>query len=192
MKNLFASLIVLTGISAQAGIMIEPFLGYASGKVSVTQTSGTDASSKSTGTGYGARIGYEFPMGLVLAGEYAGGSGTITYNAGGSDDKYSSTAISAIVGYSHGMFRGWAGYGFTDEVTNKMSTGDIVFKGSNLKVGVGVMPIHHLSINFEYIIQKYTKLTSGGVEADVSSNYSKFDPTTMLISVSAPFEFGGK
>ena len=192
MKNLIASLIVLTGLSAHAGIMIEPFLGYASGKVSVTQTSGTDASSKSTGTGYGARIGYEFPMGLLLAGEYAGGSGTITYNAGGTDDKYSDTAISAIVGYSHGMFRGWAGYGFTDEATNKASTGDTVFKGSNFKVGVGVMPMHHLSINFEYIIQKYTKYTSAGTDTDVSTSFSKFDPTTMLISVSAPFEFGGK
>ena len=192
MKHLIGLLIFVIGFSARAGIMAEPFVGYSMGTLNATVSS-VDVTSKASGVGYGARLGYRFPMGLSLAGEYLGGSGTIKYDtAGTTDDTYSETAMGLVVGYDHGMFRVWAGYGVSDELTDKQTTGDVVFKGTNFKVGVGVMPVQHLSINFEYLIPKYTKFTTGGVESDISTIYSKFDTSTMFLSVSAPFEFGGK
>ncbi len=192
MKYILAFTTLIFGFSAHAGVLAEPFVGYSMGTSSVTVVSGTSASSKTSGAEYGARIGYRFPMGLVLAGEYAGGSGTIKYDSGSADDTYSETAMGLVVGYEHGMYRVWAGYGISDQFTDKQTGGDYVYKGTNLKIGVGIEPIHHLSVNFEYIMPKYTKYTAGGVDTDVSTTYSKFDTSAMVLSISAPFEFGGK
>jgi hypothetical protein len=202
MKNIFGLFVFIFGFNAHAGFMAEPFLSYDMGTSKITTGAatvvpGAEASSKVTGTSLGARLGYRFPNGVSLAAEYTTGSGKIKSDtAGVADEDSSKTAMGAVVGYDRGMFRVYGGYGFTDEMTEKTTgaSGDIKFKGTNYKLGVGVMPIRHLSINFEYIVPKYTKYSDATTTSDtdiISDTYlAKFDTSITAISISAPFDFG--
>jgi len=178
---------------ARAGVLLEPFVGYGQTTVSTTDLSATDAQSKDSGLGYGSRLGYRFNQSFWIAAEYAAGNGTSKSSTPGiADMNYNNTAMSAVVGYDHNHFRVWAGYGFSDKVTLKDSSGtETNFSGTNYKLGVGLRPSTSFSVNFEYLIPKYTKYnTAGGADADVSTIYSKMDVSSMFLSVSFPFDLG--
>ncbi len=192
MNKLLTILVLVFGVQAKAGFLAEPFIGYDQSTVKYTDIGGTSSGSTNSGMDYGARLGYRFNQGLLLAVEYAGGSGTNKSDTvGTADSDYTKAAMGAIIGYDFGRFSIWAGYGFSDKVTSK-TTGqaDSDMTGTNMKVGFGYKVVNHVSVNLDYIIPKYTKSISGGTETDLSTVFTKFDTSGAMLSVSFPFGSG--
>lgn len=192
MNKLLCVFIMVLGVQANAGFLAEPFVGYDQSTFKYTDIGGTSSGATSSGMDYGARLGYRFNQGLVLALEYAGGSGkSKSDTAGSTDSDYTKTAMGAIIGYDFGRFSIWGGYGFSDKLTIK-TTGqtDTDYSGTNFKVGFGYKVVNHVSVNLDYIIPKYTKFTSSGTESDISTVFSKFETSGAMFSVSFPFSSG--
>lgn len=178
---------------ARAGIFLEPYASYETGKYKILDTSQTDYSLKTSGYLGGLRLGLRSMAGLSLSGDYSVYSGTLKDepNKGTADRSYSRTVVAGVLGYDHGLYRVWLGYGFSDSVTDKLSTGDQKWSGSSYKMGVGMIIFRHTSLNVEYVVGKYTKFTnSSGVESDISSSYSTFDNSSLQIGLGFPFDFG--
>lgn len=190
MNKILSLIVLVLGVQAQAGVLLEPFVGYDQTTQKTTDISGTNDGSTNSGMDYGARLGYKFGRGFWLAAEYTGGSGkSKSDTAGTPDSDYTRTALGAVIGYDFGRVNLWAGYGASDKVTIKQTgSADADVTGTNMKVGVGVKAANHVAINLEYGIPKYTKITTGGTEYTISNLYSKFDTSGAMLSVSFPFE----
>lgn len=190
MSKLLSVIVLFLGVQAHAGVFVEPFLGYDQSKLKTTDTSGATDGSTNSGMDYGLKLGYGLHNGLWFGIDYTGGSGkSKSDTAGTADSDYSKSAMGALIGYSTGRFSMWAGYGFSDKVTLKQTgSADTDITGTNMKVGFGYLAATHVAINFDYVIPKYTKMTQSGTEYDISSFYSKFDTSGMMLSVSFPFE----
>lgn len=179
---------------AGAGIMIEPWLGYESGKVKCTTVGGSDCGGDTTGVHYGARLGYKTIVGLWLAGEYNGSSGLKTTQPNGNPDLDTEhKSIGATVGFDllFGL-RLFAGYNFVEELeTSSPGSSSAKYKGGNsVKIGAGYkLPLIPLAFNLEMITSTYKKLETNGIEVDVDSVYSTLKHTGYILSVSAPFDF---
>lgn len=162
--------------SAQAGILLEPYLGYVSGKLKAPTA---DANYK--GTELGARVGYSL-LDFAVGAEYAMTNFT--------DD--SSPAVD-MKGADLGIFasfkfpilvRAYATYFPSPESKNSSSGLSITSKSGNItKLGVGFTGFPFINVNFEYITGSFSKAESGGVEVPFDSK-----TTAYAISVSAPFD----
>lgn len=190
MIKLLSLLIFILGVQAKAGVFVEPFLGYDQSTLKTTDVGGTTDGSTNSGMDYGARLGYELNQGLWFAIDYTAGSGKSKSDTAGTlDSDYTKSALGAVIGYNVGRFSFWGGYGFSDSIKITQSgTADTDFSGTNMKVGFGIKAVPHVSVNLDYIIPKYTKITQSGVDYDVSTFYSKFDASGFMLSVSFPFE----
>lgn len=194
MKKFFAIYVLLMALQVQqadAGVLLEPFLGYDQAPMEVVTVTNTDVSATNSGLDYGARAGYRFSQGLWLSAEYSAGSGKGKSKVAGQEDStYTKAAMSAVVGYDHRDFRFWGGYGVSDKMTFKDSTGETNFSGTNYKVGFGYKAAPSVSVNLEYLVPSYTKYNTGGADADVSTMFSKMSGASTQLSVSMPFDLG--
>lgn len=187
MKKLLSLVVLVLGVQAHAGVIVEPFIGYDSSSLKTTDIGGTTGSATNSGMDFGARLGYRFGQGFWVAAEYAGGSGKSKNDT--TEQDYSKSAMSAVFGYDMGRFNVWAGYGFSDKITLKNSgSPDTDITGTNLKVGVGFEAVNHVALNLEYLMPKYTKLNAGSGDVTISDFYSKFDTSGVMFSVSFPFD----
>jgi hypothetical protein len=176
MKKVLVILAIFVSTNAFAGILLEPYLGYASGKV--TQSGQTDI--KVTGMGYGARLGYALPL-IFIAADYSMQKTSAKQGSNPSIDADVSD-IGLVVGANLPIIRLWAGYDFKSKV-DMGSNGYMTGKG--MKVGVGYkLPAIPVSFNFEYIMDNYDKNISGGVTTATDK-----DAKVMFLSVSAPLMF---
>jgi hypothetical protein len=187
MKKLALIVALFFGFQAHAGFLAEPFLGYESGSTQATTIAGASATSSFSGFDYGARLGYIFGKGFWLAAEYTGASGTDKDSSSSTD--YTKTVTSLVFGYDFGKYNIWAGYGFSDKITYKTTSGDLYYSGTNMKIGFGYDLANHVAVNVEYIIPKYTKAGSAAGEVDISTQLSKYDAPSAVLSVSFPFDF---
>jgi len=204
MKYILSSVLLMIGVQAHAGFLVEPFVGYDTGTNKTTDLSAVDSTGGFSGTNFGARLGYQFSNGLSIAGEYAGGSGTLKADSTiptAKDSTYTRAATGVVVGYVRGMFKMYFGYGLSDTFTEKANAADITedakLTGTNYKVGLGVMPIRHFAVSLEYSVPKYTKistdtLTAAGAADSISTYFTKFDTSMTTLSLSFPFDLGGK
>lgn len=171
MKKLVVVLAMMLGMSgvAQAGVLIEPYLGYEFGKTS-------DPDGKTTGTVLGARLAYTLPAFVWLGLDATMGvSETFDPDTGSSRDGNRET-VSAVVGVDLPvLLRVWAAYGFH----NKFKTDSGAdFEGKNMKLGVGFTGLPFISINFEYIKDEFDEPSPLDMKAEM-----------YMLSVSLPLEF---
>lgn len=186
MKNILVLLAIVFSSVASAGILIEPQLGYVlSNKFAGTMTYSGPASGsmaideKTTGVGYGARLGYSM-LGFMTGLNYGHLSGKSTDNTDGSKDDVKGTNLGVFVGYNAPvLFRAWLAYNFSAKSEISTST----FKGSSTEVGLGFKGMPFLSINFIYRMYDFTKMNSNSMDFTVSN----FKPKEMELAVSAPF-----
>jgi hypothetical protein len=196
MKQILAAFTLVLGLSSvsQAGILIEPYLGYETGDLSYTPVftgTGTEFKDVQTGTGYGLRLGYKFLIPWVAL-DYSGVSGKAKTGAsaiGFADTDYTRSSLGAVVGADLPIIRLWAGYGLSNELAYKAtaSTAASKFKGSYVKAGVGLKLIPFLSVNLEYKMNTYTKFDNGTTESDIKDFFSSHKNDMLMISLSAPF-----
>lgn len=184
---------VLMSLQSQAGVLVEPFVGYDQEKTEATPTVGSDFTVTNKGLNYGARLGYRFSQGLWLAGEYTLGHGdSESSQAGASSSTYTKSIAGAVIGYDVNRFRFWGGYGFSAKSTVKDDSGETDFTGTVLKVGAGYKALNRLSLNLEYVIPKFNEFEAGGIKGDISTVFSKFDSSAVSLSLSFPFDLSGK
>lgn len=196
MKKILAIALITLGFqSAQAGWLVEPYLGYNMGSFSgKTKVGGTEIDASDNGLGFGARFAYDF-IGLFAGIDYSMMSTTIKYDkpAGSKDDKADHSKLFAVVGYSLPAIplRFWAGYAFSNAWTVKGTDGasDTKYTGSAFKFGGGYTVIPMLSLNLEYVINSYDKWSSGGSSGNVSDAYSDFKSSAIFFSASVPLSF---
>lgn len=192
MKKLFGIMAIALGMSsaAHAGLLVEPYLGYMFGDLKYkgvgTSTEYTDTLG---GVSYGLRLGYKFMLPWVAV-DYTGYGGRGKNGSGNTDYDYSGSALGGVVGIDLPvMFRFWGGYGFQNNMTKKGTNGgaDTKFTGSYTKIGLGFKGFPLVSINAEYIMNKFNKVDVGTGVVNVDSIYSTFDSNLLMLSVSMPF-----
>ncbi len=175
MKKLALILSLFMGVNASAGLLLEPYAGYAIGNSEYA-----DGSDKAdvTGLSYGGRIGWTLPF-VFFALDYSIGNTDFKYDDG-SKIKSEHTTMAAVAGVNLKIVRLWAGYIFDTEAEDK--DGTLKFEGNGMKAGIGFkpLPVIPLSFNLEYGLHEYDKangLTLG----------SNLETKVLLLSVSAPF-----
>jgi hypothetical protein len=181
--------------AAQAGILIEPYLGYETGDstfkyVPSIDPSGTEFTDSLSGVGYGMRLGYQFMIPWVAL-DYSSGTQTAKVDKGRDSYDMTKSSLGAVVGVSLPLIRAWAGYGFSNEMTKKGTAGsaDTKLKGTYLKAGVGLGILPLLELNLEYKINDLKKvdLGAGAGEQDKSAIFDSTKYDTIMFSVSMPF-----
>jgi hypothetical protein len=179
MKKLIAtaSLVSIFCFSAiaHAGLLIEPFMAYETGKF---KSPGVERDA--TGSSFGARLGYS-TLGLSVYGEYNAANMNVKASSG-PDTSVSANDLGVGIGYSFPiMFQAYLSY-FIDSKASW--TGTEVKGNGGTRIGVGFTGFPFVVINLEMIAKKYNKSTSGGVETSQNTDF-----TTTAISVSLPFVF---
>jgi Outer membrane protein beta-barrel domain len=201
LARFFIAALLLLVTSAQAGgLLLEPYAGYAMSTTKFkVKSSGTNVSTTDDGLAVGARVGWAFPMGVWIAGEYMLVPETAQkYKEPSStaDGKVSHDAIFLDVGVDLMVIplRFWAGYGFQEntKVTAANATSSTDFTGTAIKVGAGYKVIPFLSLNLEYMMHTLDKYKTPNTNGDVSTIYDEVNASTLMVSLSVPFSPMGK
>lgn len=182
MKLLALALLLVGGFAstANAGIFVEPYLGYGFG----SYENGADKG-KITGPVLGGRVAGEFAM-VFIGGDYSMGLGNkINSDNTSSDLDVDTSMLFGVIGVNLPVVRAWVGYGLMNETKVKTAIADTTHSGgSHVKLGVGFSLIPMLSLNAEYIISDYKKL-----ESSLGSGDSNLKSNTVLVSASVPLSF---
>ena len=196
MRKLILAFTAFLGLSsaAQAGLLLEPYIGYETGGGKATYTSDATQSytNKATGSTVGARVGYKLPLMFWLAADYSMTSGSDKYEFVDSNlnesPNFNRTSLYATVGMDFVILvRGYVGYSLSNENKLKFSAGEVTAKGSAYKVGLGFTGLPFVSINAEYVKYTYTDLSGALGSGKVSDLYSSFDNSAVMLGVSVPF-----
>jgi hypothetical protein len=181
-----ALIILALGFSAQAnaGLLLEPYIGYGgiAGDASSTGTAAGSVSATGTGVAYGGRVGLTIPF-VFFAADYTsiGGSTALTGTIGGvsvsKSTDFTETALGADVGLNLPFIRVWAGYNFS--VNSKINGTD--YTGTGMRAGLGLGFIPFISINLEYMNTTYASQTSAGTTTTPSDH-------VIFGAVSIPFD----
>ena len=166
MKKLVLALMLISFTSAQAGLLVEPYIGY--GSIATTTDVPNADDDREGGSFVGGRLGYSFL--LFSAG--------LDYNTGKADE-YSRTESSAFVGFDLPiLFRFYAKHIFASELKN--DDFDFDFK-EGYALGVGFTGLPFVVLNVEAGKQVY--------EAKYEGDNYDIDAASLLLTVSLPLDF---
>lgn len=171
---------------AQAGLLLEPVIGYSLSKFEIDQV-GLDDEEKANGPSLGGRIGYQ-NLGFQLGLDYLRG------NLNVDDNKYKEDMVTSefagFVGFEFPiLLRVYAGYIFMasaeSDIDQGLGAGKQSFElndGKGMKLGVGFTVLPFLDINVEYRKGTYSELKIGSTKTDVDTDFS-----AVMVGVSLPF-----
>ena len=161
-KRLLLAAALTVGFSAQAGIHLEPYLGYAvSGEYN---SGGTTKPDYTGGPLLGARVGYGM-MGLFVAGDYQ--MGTLTRDSTPEAD-FDESHLGISVGYEFPiLLRIYGTYFLAAEAETTGST----LKGTGTKVGIGYTGLPFLALNFEMHQYSYDEVNGINLSSDLETQY---------------------
>ncbi len=146
-------LAVLTSMTANASMLIEPHLGFnVSGGGT---TSGTEFTYQ--GSQYGLRFGGQY-LGLMAGLDFNRSSYTWKRQSlanGTTNDEFSRNELGLFAGYNLPiLLRAWVAYYFTNTATDESSGGYTAdgdkYKGNTFELGVGYTALPFLSLNMAY------------------------------------------
>ena len=177
MKSIFklaALVLVLVTTSAQAGLLVEPVLGF-----NVNNKLEQDSfDTKGIGASYGGRLGYQnygFQIGL----DYLASS--IDMDEDTFKNNFKSTDWGAFVGFEFPILvRVYAGYIFSAKGEVSTDSGKAKMEGNGTKIGVGFTGLPFVDINVEYRRGTYDDVKIGGVNSDDT------DFSSLMLGVSLP------
>ena len=176
MKKLLVLLTVTAGLlvnqAAQAGLLLEPYLGYSNGKIEQGSTS-----NDYKGTQYGLRLGYSvlfFAIGLdYTAAKYKD-------DATPENDLEIGDA-GLFVAYKFPiLLRAYATY--VPSAKMDYGTSTTLEDGTSTKLGLGFTGLPLVNINLEYQMAEYK-------EANSLTLVDKVETTGYALTISAPFTF---
>lgn len=167
-----------------AGILLEPYVGYETGTAK-GDIGGTTAF-KISGPHFGAKVGYGI-MGLGFGVDVAKANlkGKDTTTAG-SDLDMKATDLGAFVQFQFPVLIKVSLTYFADSRMTSESAGSAVeFKGNGTKIGIGFTGLPFIAINLDAISEKYEDIKFAGI----ALTGSNIDRKSLMLSVSAPFNF---
>ncbi|MBC7419797.1 MAG: hypothetical protein H7328_03630 [Bdellovibrio sp.] len=164
--------------TARAGLLLEPYLGYAfSGDIKGA------SSYKITGTELGARVGFS-TLGFAIGGEYM--SGNFKDDAPNSST-YTNNDLGIFASFKFPILvRVYATF-FPSSEFKQSATGysATIKSGTQTKLGVGFTGFPIISVNLEYLMGSYSKVNFGGGDVDLNPAVKT---NAMALVVSAPFD----
>lgn len=171
MKKMVLILCLSFGLSVQAGILLEPFVGMTfNGEIDA------DLDNKVTGTEMGARVAWQ-TLGFFVGADYRMSDLEIDYDNLGESD-FNMSRLSAIVGYDFPiLLRAWAG--LTIQGSGDGDGSDVSDASGSL-LGVGYKGLPFLSVNFEMVNYKFS---------DVEGSSNDLEGSHYLLSLSFPLTF---
>ncbi len=170
---------------AQAGLLLEPVLGYSLSKFEIDQAGSSEE--KANGPSVGGRIGYQ-NLGFQLGLDY------LRSNLSVDDNDYKEDLVTSefagFVGFEFPiLLRVYAGYIFMasaeSDIDRGLGAGKQSFElndGKGMKLGVGFTVLPFLDINVEYRKGTYSELKIGSTKTDVDTDFS-----AVMVGVSLPF-----
>lgn len=197
MLRSFVTTIVFALVSstAFAGFHIEPYLGYESGNMNVTDTTDQDTGGKTTMMDFGVRLGYLTAVNLWFGVDaMMGTSGTFkesNASSGVPDATSTRTDIGATIGYEFPIkLRAYATYNFSSSLVVKdddaAANENTYTGGTSYKVGFGYRFLPFMAFNAEYYSNAPTKYSNSSGSFDVSSFAKSFGETGYRLVLSFP------
>lgn len=181
MKKIFLLLALLSG-NAYAGVLFEPYAGYLSGNYKqslVINGASLPLNNDFTGYGAGARLG--ITTGYFALGGEVMKSKIKLKNGGGEVEPLDYGAFAGV--FVPGSFRLYGGY----TLSSKADFGADKLKGTGYKAGVGYEFASHLSINAEYVVEKFDTFDlAGGLGLGGTLTYSG-EAKGYMVTVGFPF-----
>ena len=196
--SIFIAMFVV-GSFAQASVLFEPYAGYSVGSASNKYSSaavngvniGKTNSASVNGFGYGGRVGFLAKHFLILAGEYQVINGQEQFDGATGKVDFKQNTIFATVGFqSPRGFRLMGSYGIDAQADEGSGANPAHLKGTALKLAIGWHLPMTCALNLEYTIYKYTQSTTNGVTSTLGDTYEKYDRSTVMATISFPFELG--
>jgi hypothetical protein len=188
--------VTLIAPHAHADLLLEPYIGYGIGNLKADYNGGGSLKYTVNGVNIGGRVAIALPIVYFgLDGQYGTGSAGLSSDSAGAfhSTNFTRTALFAFVGAHIPMLRAWAGYGFLNNLkfASASTSPETTFKGSAIKLGAAFTGLPVVDLNLEYIMSTYNKTTVAGSTVDVGSSglFSTATDSTILLSVSAPFDF---
>jgi hypothetical protein len=179
-RNLTICTLALCGLAlfhseARAGVLLEPYLGYHTGKDKAAGQADGDLS----GVSFGGRVGYQ-KLGIMGGLDFMTGSWTEKISGLSAD--VTPTQLGAFAGYNFPAFlRVYAAYLFQNKAKVTFNGSSSTVEGNGFKLGVGFTALPIVSINLEYATTTTNK--RDGV------TYSPEDKVDMYgLTVSFPFD----
>ncbi len=169
---------------ANAGILIEPFVGYSTGSGKASgNASGISYSTTDTENGaiFGARAGYSFAL-LSFGAEYEGGSlaANSKVNISGVQTTVTGTStmtnLGAFAEINLPIIDGYVGYFPSAQATSSGTTNS----GSAFQIGIGYKMLPLINVNLEYLNSSYNKTN------DSSTTGYSASGSLYILSVSLP------
>lgn len=173
--------------TAQAGVLVEPMIGYQFGD---GDEPGVDHSY--SGPFFGGRLGYQ-QLGFMLGLDYRISTFEDEQQLSNSvvHDDQKQTKFGAFVGFNFPiLMRAWVSYYFDvsmeDDDARNNNAGD-EYSGDGLGAGIGFTGLPFVSVNIEYHAYSYDEFENARTGA--KSSVSDFDVSEILLSVSLPLDF---
>jgi hypothetical protein len=163
---------------SQAGIYIEPYLGYESGtnkgEFTVTSLGTSEVDLDVSGLGYGAKLGYSLSN-LTFGVDYQMAKLT-EKEEGAEDDESDYTDLGVFFSYGMSSFKLNLGY----MLNSKIDADDVTLEGSGFKVGVTYSGFSPVNINLDYISSTYDQITVEGVDSSLITDEDLKRSSVML------------
>lgn len=180
MKKLFL-LLTLIATSVQAGILVEPYLGFG-----FTSGDYDTADVSTTGTTMGARLGYQF-LGIMGGLDYSlSPESSWDFEEDGDTTTYKlkKSQFGVFAGYNLPiLLRAWVGYNFSAKADGTYKSKDLSYEGSTTTLGVGFTGLPFVSLNLEYKMSSFDDNKYDGDKLD-----EKLEVNEVLLSVSLPLD----
>lgn len=187
-RILLASLILALSTASNAGILIEPYIGYSINSGENGQSPKMEY--EMNAPFIGGRLGYQ-SMGFMFGVDFNKGlesSLTLKVNGTEGDTDAEQQTIGAFVGYNlPALLRIWGGYYFSSKLEFTESNSE--YKGSGFGVGVGYTGLPFVSLNLEYRTHTFDEAEFSDGSTASLSGASEVDFNQIMLSVSAPFDF---
>lgn len=169
---------MITSFSSQAGVLLEPLIGYSSGKYNSESSNGSSGELSVKGMSYGGRLGYQ-NLGFQLGLDY------LKSNMSADEGDLETSELGLFVGFEFPvLLRVYAGYIVSGKGTltgDDPTEEDIDLKGgTGLKLGVGLTLLPFLDFNVEYRNIKYDSQKASGLTLD-------HDYNAIMVGFSLPF-----
>lgn len=167
--------------TANAGLLVEPYLGYELGKVKYDiPVHNLTFDLDQTGAVYGIRLAHTLPL-MFFGVDYSIAPKLKQKVSNLNADDVSRQSFYGIAGVSIPFLRGWIGYA----PFHQFKDGSDKIKGSAIKIGGSFSMIPLVSVNLEYVRSMMKKVESGGSSINLSSG--EVSGNSIILTISVPF-----